>query len=369
MPSTVTPNMGLTLPTPGQEQGPDYAVEINNDLSLIDTHNHSPGQGEPVTPSGINISSDLTFLSNNAVALRSIRFTTQGSPLSLGTDIGCLYENGVDLYYNDGNGNQIRMTQGGSIAGTSGSITNLVSPASVVYNSGTATYTFESDTSIAGNLDGGSITLRNISPNSTFGTTIAPASALVSNYTITLPGSAPGSISIMRMDSSGNVSANLVVDNSTIVTTSNTLQVPSQGITATQIANATITATQLSSNIDLPGTTATVGSQKIISQNANTSTSMCITRGYINSSGGGAGGEGYTSVRNSTGVYTVTFANPYKSGDTPIVNLTVLNSSAAYWISLSAIPTNTGFTVRIEDGSTNPFNSAFTFIAIGLRSS
>jgi hypothetical protein len=31
------------------------------------------------------------------------------------TELGCLYESGVDLYYNDGSGNVVRLTSGGSV--------------------------------------------------------------------------------------------------------------------------------------------------------------------------------------------------------------------------------------------------------------
>lgn len=182
----ISPNMNLPIPITGQDPGPDYANQVNNSLNIVDGHNHEPGSGVQITPGGLDINSDLTFLSNNATALRSVRFAPQMTNLSGASDIGCLYESGVDLWYNDGSGNQVRITASGNVAGTPGSISNLTPPASVSYSSVSQTFTFQSDTSTAGNLDAGSITLRNLTASSP-GITLSPPSGLASSFTLTLP--------------------------------------------------------------------------------------------------------------------------------------------------------------------------------------
>lgn len=120
-------NMSLPIPVVGAALGPDYAYNVNNSLTVIDSHDHSSMKGVPITPLGLNINADLSFNSNNAIALRSLRLATQGAVLSVATDLGCLYRVGVDLYFNDGSGNNIRMTQGGSVSGSAGTITGLPS--------------------------------------------------------------------------------------------------------------------------------------------------------------------------------------------------------------------------------------------------
>lgn len=201
-----TQYMSLVLPTPTSEPGPDYAYEINSAMVLVDQHDHSPTRGTPVTPSGLNINSELAFNNNNAITLKSARFQNQTSPLATASDIGCVYVSGVDLYYNDRNSNQIRITQSGGVAGTPGSITGLLPPASVVYTPGNATFTFQSSTATAGNIDAGSYTLREVIPNAN-GITLASPASLASNYTITLLPSLPTSaIRFLRLDTSGNIS-------------------------------------------------------------------------------------------------------------------------------------------------------------------
>ena len=195
--------MNLPIPVVGLDPAPDYAENINSCQTIIDGHNHSIGSGVQITPAGLNISSDLSFISNNAVSLRSIRWTAQGSLLSLPSDLNCAYVSGVDLYYNDGNGNQIRLTQSGSIVGTSGSITGLVSPATASYVSGSETFVWQSDVNKPANLDAGYLILRN-NVASSFGLTLEPPGAMGSNFTITLP-SLPVSQSFLSIDASGNI--------------------------------------------------------------------------------------------------------------------------------------------------------------------
>lgn len=225
-------NMALPVPVVGTDPGPDYAYDLNSCLTLIDQHDHSPGFGVQITPSGMNINADLVINSHNLTLIRSARYAAQGSPLALAADLNCSYVSGVDLYYNDGNGNQVRLTQGGSVAGSTGSISGLSSPASASYVALSATFVWQSAANTPASLDAGSIILRNITANSN-GITMNPPNALASNYSLTWMAALPGSTSFMGIDTSGNISAYASV---------------SGGLTGTNLAAATITSTQIAAN-------------------------------------------------------------------------------------------------------------------------
>lgn len=248
MATTSSPNMLLPVPTVGVEAGPTWATDINNCLSIIDSHNHTPGYGVQITPDGLNINSDLTLGNNNLTNARSLRLTVQTTPLALPTDLACLYASGVDLYFNDNNGNQIRITQSGGVAGSPGSISNLTSPASASYVSGTQTFVWQSAASTPANLDAGYIILRNNTASSR-GLTLYPPTAMGSNFSIILP-SLPVQTNIMTLDASGNMAASFYPDNSTLEVSGSSLRVKASGITATQIASdAVTTAKILNSNV------------------------------------------------------------------------------------------------------------------------
>lgn len=185
MATNLSSNMNLPVPGVGTEAGPQYALDINNCLTIIDGHDHTPGSGVQLTPASLDINAELTINSNNLTDARSVRFAPQGAPLAEVTDLGCIYESGVDLYYNDGAGNQIRITQSGGIAGTPGSIANLVPPASASYVSANDTFVWQSDALTPANMDGASYILRNLTASS-FGLTLSPPT-IASDYTITLP--------------------------------------------------------------------------------------------------------------------------------------------------------------------------------------
>jgi microcystin-dependent protein len=204
MSTTLTPNMNLPVPGVGTESGPAYATDINNCLTLLDQHDHSPGYGVPVTPAGLNINADLSLNSHNLINSRSLRLQPQGVVLTGAADLGCLYEVGTDLYFNDGIGNNIRITQSGAVAGTPGSISNLVSPASVSYSSAAKKFTFQSAALTPAYLDSAAITLRNQVASSP-GLTLQPPT-LVSDYSITLP-TLPASTLPVSIASDGTMSA------------------------------------------------------------------------------------------------------------------------------------------------------------------
>ncbi len=194
--------MNLVISTVAVAPGPDWANNTNADLSIIDGHDHSVGKGVQISPAGLNISSDLPFLGNNATGLRSVRFNPQGSPISGVADLGALSVSGVDLYYNDVSGNQIRITASGGVAGSPGSIGSLTPPASVTYVSGNQTFVFQSNVNTPANLDGGSVILRNITANSK-GLTLSPPNAMGADYAITLP-ALPATTSYVTIDNAGS---------------------------------------------------------------------------------------------------------------------------------------------------------------------
>lgn len=227
-------SMDLPIPTVGTAPGPEWATLLNNCLTIVDAHSHVPGSGVPITPSAININADLTMAANNLTDIRSVRFTPQLAALGLAADIGCLYEVADDLYYNDGSGNQIRLTQSGSIVGTAGSITGLPSgTASASYVPISSKFVWQSATNIAADMDMGAAIMRNVSPNSTFALTLQPPAGLGSNYSLTLP-TLPASTRILSLTSSGVIATGVA---GTIVTA----DIGSQQVTTATIADLNIT--------------------------------------------------------------------------------------------------------------------------------
>ncbi len=198
-----SPNMNMPVPVVGVDAGPDWANNVNACLSILDSHNHSPGQGVQITPSGININADLPMGNNNLTTARSVRFTSQGSPLATASDIGCIYESGVDLYYNDGVGNQVRITQSGAVTGATGTITGLPSgTASASFAAGT--FTFQSATNTPASMAVGPLIIgsASVSPKTT---TIASNVSQPANYALTLPLALPAVTSFLSVDNAGNM--------------------------------------------------------------------------------------------------------------------------------------------------------------------
>lgn len=244
-----SPNMNLPIPAVGVTSGPQYATDINTSLLTIDGHNHSFGSGVPITPTGLNINTDLSIQSNNVTSVKTVRFTSQSTTIA-GTspNLGCLYEVLNDLYFNDGAGNQVRITQSGGVAGSPGSISNLTSPASAAYVSGTKTFVWQSGANTPANLDAGSVILRDILANSK-GVTLNPPAALAADYSVTFPAALPGSQSFLAIDSSGNITAPL-----TILVGIDTANIANSAVTIPKMAAANLTSTSSSGSFTHTGT-------------------------------------------------------------------------------------------------------------------
>lgn len=227
--------MLLRIPTIGDDAGPDYATNINYDLlSLIDTHDHTPGKGVALTTASLDIDTNLSFNSHFAIDVAGLTLVAQSSTPTVGT----VYRISDDLYYVDGVGNVVRITQSGAVTGPPGTIAGLVSPASATYVPGSQTFVWRSNTNIAANLDAGTVLYRDLSPNSTYAISLQAPAALSSNYTLTLP-TVPASNSFAQLNSSGALVATIPI---------------AAGLTTSNIsASANIIGSQLSASANILG--------------------------------------------------------------------------------------------------------------------
>lgn len=192
-------NMDLPIPIVGVEPGPDYASDINACLTLVDQHDHTPGKGVAITVEAINILDDLDFHNNFATSVAGVNLDAQLSTPSIST----VYVSGTDLFFIDGLGNDVRITQDGAVAGTPGSISNLVAPASASYEAINQVFIWQSAVDTAANLDAGSLILRNLTLSS-FGMTISPPAGMTVDTTVTLP-EVPTQSGLMQMDNTGAI--------------------------------------------------------------------------------------------------------------------------------------------------------------------
>lgn len=110
-----TANMFLVLPTVSVTLGPEWANEVNAAFETVDAHDHSSGKGVSIKPSGLDISSDLDFQSNRAFNLKSSKYTDQVATLIGALNASSVYSKDGNLYYTNGSGVAIQITDGSSI--------------------------------------------------------------------------------------------------------------------------------------------------------------------------------------------------------------------------------------------------------------
>ena len=400
--TTTTTLMNLVLPVPGAagQVGPTWATNLNTALTLIDSHDHSSGKGQKVTPAGININADLTLAGFNLTTVNSARFSSQSAALSGSSDKIAVYSVLGDLYWNNSSGTAVQITSGGSVAGASGTITGLASPASVTFagSSPNASFSFIQAAGIAAKMVHGDVAITETVSSGNSVTLKAPTS-LASSYSVKLWTAAPASgTKFATLDSTGQLACVYDVDSSTIEVSSNVVRVKDAGITTAKLASdsvttvkildanvttakiadlnvttaklaagavtaakitaGTITGNELISSINLPGADANVVGKHIVTSNYTGGTSMGMIRGRIGSSGTVLAGEGFTVNRDSAGVYAIAYTTVF----TDIASIIVESYGAlvSHYISSQSA---SGAQITFDAATDTEFN----FIAIGMR--
>lgn len=209
---TNSPNMGLPIPSVGNESGPNYSFDVNASLTLVDGHDHSPGRGVQITPAGININTNLSFGTNSATGLGSAVFavlsqatsTLQAISVAPGAEVPALQ----DLWYTDSAGNKVQITSGGALAAVATSIPGLI------YDNVSGTFIWKqgAGSTTPANFDIAAITLHPAIAGTSAGITLTPPTGIASAYNIAFP-FLPGANSFMAIDSAGTITATVPTAN------------------------------------------------------------------------------------------------------------------------------------------------------------
>lgn len=366
----LTPNIGLQEPIIGVTSGTNYATYINNSLTLLDQHDHSPGKGVQITPSGMNINSNLTFQGFAATSLASASFSIQSASATLGqtlyVKLGSESVPLADLWYFDGN-NQIQLTSNGLTN------TGLATLPGESYSAGTFVWKQGTGSTTPADFDIGSLTIRPTIAATTVGVTLTSPST--ADYTLTFPTTLPSAQSLVTIDASGNIAtpydvsggipasalaANSITDAQIQPGGITSQSLAAQIISAGYIANGTITGTQMSSNINLPGADVMANGKSIITAPSNLGVAPRIAWGVINSSGSPVSGTGFTSSYLGGNNYNVTFSGTGFTA-TPAI---VMSGTYSGVFPNPTIVNSGGFDFTVTGTITS--SDGYSFIAIGV---
>lgn len=117
--------MNIDLPVVSSTLGPEWASMLNEALEVVDAHDHSSGKGTKVKVSGLDINDDLDFQENTAYGLTSIEFEPVSVALSGADNANGLSVFAGDLYYVNGSGVSVQITDGGSVITTPGTFSSF----------------------------------------------------------------------------------------------------------------------------------------------------------------------------------------------------------------------------------------------------
>lgn len=197
-----------TIPTVGVTAGPQYATDINAALAEIRATLNAK-----VTPAGMDLNAALSLLSGGVYSpitdIERAHFQNKSAAINATTYPRALYAVNGELYFNDGAGNQVQVTNAGvlNLAATGG-ITGAgygSGGVTVAWDAGAGAYRFKTGSGadqyaalIADDIllrDGSSHAWRISSP------------ALAADLNLQLPAAYPGATSLLQMSSAGVVSA------------------------------------------------------------------------------------------------------------------------------------------------------------------
>lgn len=240
-----TPNMNLTLPVVSTTPGPQWADQINQDLTTIDQHNHTYGNGASIPAAALDINADLSFNSYNALNLLSTQYADWAG-VTPGFSSGIFVSNG-NLHYKNGSGVDVPITNGPSVAAATGNITNLTVPGAVVFDLGASDFSFYADSVNAtyANVHAATVKVHQEGTPSGLSVDLTAPNVMGASYTMTLPATAPLAASLLGWANYGTMQS-ILPDSSVFVNSgTGTFGIASLGVKTANIDNLAVTTAKI----------------------------------------------------------------------------------------------------------------------------
>jgi hypothetical protein len=284
----ITPNMDLDLPDVGVTPGPEWAQKIVDAFERVDEHDHSSSLGVKITPAGMNINTDFSIASYDLVDVRSVKLDDMVAALT--GEIRSIYVKNGELVFQDGADNEVVITSGGAVAGSPGSIANLVSPAAASYSDITKKFSWFEDTNEYAKMGVSDLEVYEFGAVSPNPITIKSPASVASAYSFTLPSAVPTRTSPLLMSGAGVLAAAELTNGQLII-----------GSTAGAATAAALTATANQTTVTNGANSITIGTVQDIGTGSSPTFSTALV---------GSGAVGTPSLRFSTdtdtGIYRVT---------------------------------------------------------------
>ena len=301
-----TPLMSLVLPIVGTQVGPTWAANLNSALTLVDSHNHQPGNGPRITTAALSIDGDLSLGSFNLTFIRALRLNSQTASLSGAAEARSVYSVAGDLYYSNGSGTPIQLTAGtGLNAASLGAIGGdyATSGASESYSSITKTFSFTQSSGVTAKMACGDVSIfENVASAQSI--TLKSPSSLAASFNLTLPPAIPSSGNkVLTLDSTGAIASVYDFDNSTLEVASNSMRVKDLGITTAKLNTASVTKAKLFTDVPDGSSMAFDGTGALTVKAGGITQDRMATR-----STGTTVGIGGVAISASSGSYTMTGA-------------------------------------------------------------
>lgn len=129
---TTTADMNLPLADPEITLGPLWAQIINTAFGRIDIHDHTTGNGVPITPAGMLINATLDMKNNALANAGYLALIALGSANVAAT--GSIQRIGGNLYWVNGAGVAVQITSGSSVISTGSGVLSVAVPSGYPYS-------------------------------------------------------------------------------------------------------------------------------------------------------------------------------------------------------------------------------------------
>jgi len=197
--------MGLTTSTPGVTNDLTAATSEQSNYQVIDIHDHSSMKGAQVPTAGLNINANLGFAGFKAFNFLAAQFSNQDSPLSAAENKPCVYSLNGELRFIDNSGNDVLITNAGSVNSATGSISGLSSPVAAGFSSSTFTWRANAGTGIYAKMANADVSLYESVANAGNAVTLKSPASLGVSYSVTFPIATPASTQYVTMATTGQL--------------------------------------------------------------------------------------------------------------------------------------------------------------------